>query len=928
MKKHYSLLLIIILVTLIMALSGCIFDLFSKTPKTVDNPVVTLSNDGSYIYWQEVNNAVQYKVVTNASGNKTTYIVRSIEDYSFIDIDEVEEGEVRYYFEEVINGMTVEVIAIADGIVFESSEYVAVTGEFVVLSDELDAADTTDKSFDRANPLDITYNIITYTSTSYSITSPTPIVAEDYTYEDYTLTFLSSYLMGMTLGDNVLHFITDSADIVLTITISDSRVPYLISTELTNYSLNDPAEAGVEILYYLSDFEVSSVIIGTTTLLETINYIIDYNSTSEQGVITLLHLSLENAGIGEHIVTIATVRDTETVNITYTINIIDTAVSYSIQSSINYDTYLDNSVAFDIRLEGYSLDTILGNLLNTNWSYSDTTRKLTFNPAYLETLEIGNNQYAIITNKLGYDDCVIPININVISTNTAIENLRIDLDIDYPNTIVMWDYYGSASTYDVKIGSSGTVTQVSNKYASISSGKYSSFEVFVRPTGATSWVSLSWTALSASLTDYLNSSYEYMGETHDLYIASQEEFNNYIDYGTFDFTGETDGDDVGSYPDKEMDEIYIAFDYDGDITDELSIAMDNVSLPSSWSIRYSFIEPKYNFTIDFRKPASPNIASTYVGIEEGISPSHIDELKGTAVRNSSYDSFAINSLTKTQEVYTSEQLFAVANLGLKPIPVASSDAETIYNLAKNVLRDNITNDMTDIDKLHAIYDYLTENVMYAQDILDIYASYPSNPLLSFYNAFYMEGVFVDGLAVCDGISKAFTLLARMEGIETVQISGTSRRVGHAWNKVKLGNDWYVVDATWGNMTTETTSEYTKHEYFLVNDIYIQGSHDESNNEEARIKTLALGEFEFYKSITYVSEGITGLGNTYDYYIESQDEFTDMVRELMGDQNAESIEFYNASGLDTTTLYNGLPPTSKQLLGSRYSGDVVLWLKNT
>jgi hypothetical protein len=81
------------------------------------------------------------------------------------------------------------------------------------------------------------------------------------------------------------------------------------------------------------------------------------------------------------------------------------------------------------------------------------------------------------------------------------------------------------------------------------------------------------------------------------------------------------------------------------------------------------------------------------------------------------------------------------------------------------------------------------------------------------------GVFVTGLAKCDGYARAFNFFAEKAGIDSVLSMGLpvvkKDDIGHAWNKVKIGDSWYVIDIT--NNDTDDTLGFITYDYFMVSD---------------------------------------------------------------------------------------------------------------
>lgn len=205
--------------------------------------------------------------------------------------------------------------------------------------------------------------------------------------------------------------------------------------------------------------------------------------------------------------------------------------------------------------------------------------------------------------------------------------------------------------------------------------------------------------------------------------------------------------------------------------------------------------------------------------------------------------FPIDRKSRTEEVEYSDELYLAAQSGVRPVPKTGSSASTIYQKARAILRMICTSDMTEVQKAHAIYDWIMWQVTYDTPATKIASGSEE------YSAYYMEGVFGDGetrignvaykpYAVCDGMSKAFALMCNIEGIPCVRVVGKAGKSlltagGHAWNKVYLDGAWYLVDCTWGDthVTFSLDSaardyELGIHSHLFVTDDMTSGTHFE------------------------------------------------------------------------------------------------------
>ncbi len=112
----------------------------------------------------------------------------------------------------------------------------------------------------------------------------------------------------------------------------------------------------------------------------------------------------------------------------------------------------------------------------------------------------------------------------------------------------------------------------------------------------------------------------------------------------------------------------------------------------------------------------------------------------------------------------------------------------VDKMADAVIAELITPDMSDEDKVLAIYSYLTSHVKYDQRFYSDPASMP-------YESRTAYGAFKDGLAICGGYAHALKLLLNKAGIECYFVSGVSHGEDHAWNVAFVSGQWIYYDAT-------------------------------------------------------------------------------------------------------------------------------------
>lgn len=171
-----------------------------------------------------------------------------------------------------------------------------------------------------------------------------------------------------------------------------------------------------------------------------------------------------------------------------------------------------------------------------------------------------------------------------------------------------------------------------------------------------------------------------------------------------------------------------------------------------------------------------------------------------------------------------DELYAVVVFdGKKPIFAADDPVEPIYVGARAVLDRYILNAWhADADGeyeiVHVLHDWLICNIAYDFELYSKFQEGADD--LASDPAFHIDGVFLYGRAVCDGLSRAFNFLCAIENIDSVRVTGSFGTAPHAWNKVKLQNKWYNVDVTSDAAYYTVGGKLYKqlsHGYFLLSD---------------------------------------------------------------------------------------------------------------
>jgi hypothetical protein len=182
---------------------------------------------------------------------------------------------------------------------------------------------------------------------------------------------------------------------------------------------------------------------------------------------------------------------------------------------------------------------------------------------------------------------------------------------------------------------------------------------------------------------------------------------------------------------------------------------------------------------------------------------------------------------------TTEKLYSVTFTYMYPkVTITSRNERT--DAALRAVRSGISPSMNDFEKVKYFFDYLAENITY-----DASSDDSSN----------VYGALYDGRASCMGYSYAMKLLCNDAGIPAITVSGKNGAgVAHMWNMVKIGSDWYQLDATFG----DSDKGYINYDYFLTTDARLYVTYTAAETLRAYPNAVSMEDNYYVKNGLFAS----------------------------------------------------------------------------
>lgn len=169
-------------------------------------------------------------------------------------------------------------------------------------------------------------------------------------------------------------------------------------------------------------------------------------------------------------------------------------------------------------------------------------------------------------------------------------------------------------------------------------------------------------------------------------------------------------------------------------------------------------------------------------------------------------------------------------------------ADDLDRAAEEILR-TVPPYATDEEKALQIHDYLVTHTEYDQSAV--------SQGKGLWSTAY--GCLIGGSAVCQGYSQAFQLLLNRMGVECGICSGNAGGEPHAWNYIRLDQQYYWIDVTWDDPVSDNApSDWIHHGYFLIDDTMLSRSRTIDDNGQFVPVCSSLDKNYFVRNGNYLT----------------------------------------------------------------------------
>ena len=151
-----------------------------------------------------------------------------------------------------------------------------------------------------------------------------------------------------------------------------------------------------------------------------------------------------------------------------------------------------------------------------------------------------------------------------------------------------------------------------------------------------------------------------------------------------------------------------------------------------------------------------------------------------------------------------------------------TDINKINDKVKDIMSKEITDKMSDKQKITKIHNYIINNGKYATDTIRA-----KNKDKTYNKA---NDILLDGYGLCSSYSDAMAIFLYELGIDNYKIASES----HIWNLVNVDKKWLHLDLTWDDPITQSGKDKLETMFLLI--------------DNKKLKELKVGKHEYNKDV--------------------------------------------------------------------------------
>ena len=145
-----------------------------------------------------------------------------------------------------------------------------------------------------------------------------------------------------------------------------------------------------------------------------------------------------------------------------------------------------------------------------------------------------------------------------------------------------------------------------------------------------------------------------------------------------------------------------------------------------------------------------------------------------------------------RRVYVSTNSFDKVEIRIEKA-YTNDNINSINQRLDQIIKEIITDDMSDKEKITVFHDYIIDNTVYDSNYLETNLNDIDNP------SHKALGPLFFGKALCGGYADVMAIFLDRLNIPNYRISSSD----HIWNFVYLDNNWYHLDLTWDDPVTDS-----------------------------------------------------------------------------------------------------------------------------